>query len=72
VDNSARDTPCHFGLNRFQRFGGLGLLARRNRRLDLLDEGPDPADSRMVDRGAVRTAVILELTTKMVVFSHFL
>jgi hypothetical protein len=50
VDNAAGDAARDLRLDLLQRLGGVGLLARRDRRLDGLDEGPDAADSRMVDR----------------------
>src|SRR6478735_3990891 len=50
VDHAARDSASHFGLDLLERLDRVGLLARCNRRLDGLDEGPDAADSRMVDR----------------------
>jgi len=56
VDNAARNPARHLGLDLFQRLDGVGLLARLDRRLDRLDEGPDAADPCMIDRGAIRVA----------------
>jgi hypothetical protein len=56
VDDSAGDSAREFGLCHFESFGGVRLLARGNRRFDLLDEGADAADSRVVDRLARRVA----------------
>src|SRR5258705_9437603 len=56
VDDSAGDSAEQLGLCLFESFGGVRLLARRDRRLDGLDEGPDAADSRMVDGLASRVA----------------
>ena len=56
MDNPASNTACHFGLHLLQGFGRIGLLARCERLLDGLDEGPDTADSRVIDHGALRVA----------------
>ncbi len=50
VDDSAGDSASHLWLDPLQGLGGVLLLARIDRRLDSLDEAPDAADSRMVDR----------------------
>jgi hypothetical protein len=56
VDHAARDSACHFRLRLLQRGSGIVLLARGDRRLDGLDESPDPADAGAVDRSAVGVA----------------
>jgi hypothetical protein len=56
VNDAARDAASDFRLNRLERGCSVGLLARGNRRFDLLDEGPDTADSRLVDGRAVRVS----------------
>jgi hypothetical protein len=53
VNDSAGDSASELGLCHFESFGGILLFARRDCRLHLLDEGPDSADSRMVDVAAV-------------------
>jgi hypothetical protein len=49
VEHAARDTAEQFGLDARQSGGGLILVAGGDRRLDLLDEGPDAADAGAVD-----------------------
>src|SRR5437764_12066763 len=56
VDNSARDALGDFRLDLLQGLGSVLLLARLDRRLDGLDEGPDAAHARLVDRLARRIA----------------
>src|SRR5215208_3140788 len=56
VDDPAGDSPEQLGLRLFESLRGVGLLASRDGRLDLLDKGPDPADSRMVDDLAIGVA----------------
>src|SRR5258708_17299325 len=45
VDNAAGNAPRDLRLDLLQSLRGVGLLARLDRRLDGLDEGPDAADS---------------------------
>src|SRR3954467_6725305 len=49
VNDSAGNAAGELGLCHSESFGGVLRLARRNCRLDGLDEGPDAADSRVVD-----------------------
>jgi len=56
MDDAAGDPARDLRLHFLQRLDRVSLLAGVDRRLDGLDEGPDAADSRMVDGRAIRVA----------------
>jgi hypothetical protein len=56
VKHSASDSAGQLGLRSPERLRRFVFLSGCDRRLDLLDEGPDSADSRMVDLSAIRVA----------------
>src|SRR3569623_3098017 len=63
VEHALGDATLQFGLHRGARGGRRRLVARRERRFDLLDEGADAADAVAVDFGpaVVAAAALLGL-----------
>src|SRR6187402_3675298 len=56
VKHATGNAARHLGLRGLERVGGLGLVATRDRGLDLLHEAANAAHARTVDLGAVLVA----------------